>query len=286
MSELERWAARFSAPGYLFGTCAERVSGAPGAPAQAGWDGAARSPTAKAATASGSPNAGLDVGVGRLSRRPRIAKAQALAAERGVTLRTVEAENVVNWTWPAEAFDVVAAIFIQFASPDARLGYAGIRQALKAGGLLLMQGYRPEQLTYRTGGPDKAENLYTRSLLAEAFGDFASVTIDEHDSVIREGSGHAGMSALIDLVARKSSPLPHRNPVLPWHRRRPQPRKKRLSLAFEHPTTALARFSRCSWRAAVLSHRGTVANGQSWPQRGPRRLATCHEQFSVTCSKR
>jgi hypothetical protein len=40
-------------------------------------------------------------------------------------------------------------------------------------------------------------------LLEEAFGDFSSLEIEEHDSVISEGCGHAGMAALIDLVGRK-----------------------------------------------------------------------------------
>jgi hypothetical protein len=40
-------------------------------------------------------------------------------------------------------------------------------------------------------------------LLEEAFGDFASLEIKEHDSLVEEGSAHAGMSALIDLVGCK-----------------------------------------------------------------------------------
>ena len=78
-----------------------------------------------------------------------------------------------------------------------------MKQALRPGGLILMQGYRPQQLEYRTGGPGNVENLYTRALLEEAFGELAVIEINEHDSVIREGTGHNGMSALIDLVARK-----------------------------------------------------------------------------------
>jgi hypothetical protein len=66
-----------------------------------------------------------------------------------------------------------------------------------------MQGYRPEQLTYRTGGPSQVENLYTTALLEDSFGDFASIEISEHDSMVDEGGGHAGMSALIDFVGRK-----------------------------------------------------------------------------------
>jgi hypothetical protein len=40
-------------------------------------------------------------------------------------------------------------------------------------------------------------------MLEAAFGDFASIEIREHDSVVDEGAGHAGMSALIDLIGRK-----------------------------------------------------------------------------------
>jgi hypothetical protein len=74
---------------------------------------------------------------------------------------------------------------------------------LKPGGLLLMQGYRPEQLVYKTGGPSDAEQLYTRVILETAFGGMAELEIREHDSVISEGTAHVGMSALIDLVATK-----------------------------------------------------------------------------------
>jgi len=39
--------------------------------------------------------------------------------------------------------------------------------------------------------------------LQEAFGDFSALEIKEYDAMMSEGSGHAGMSALIDLVGRK-----------------------------------------------------------------------------------
>ena len=98
----------------------------------------------------------------------------------------------------------IAAIFIQFAGPKLRPKiFAGIRQALKPGGWAFVQGYRPEQLNYRTGGPDKVDNLYTRELLEKSFEDFSSIEIAEYDSEIHEGHGHGGMSALIDLVGCK-----------------------------------------------------------------------------------
>ena len=40
-------------------------------------------------------------------------------------------------------------------------------------------------------------------LLREAFAGWDIVSLQSYDADIREGSGHGGMSALIDLVARR-----------------------------------------------------------------------------------
>jgi len=203
MSELERWETRFSASEYWFGTApnaflagqAHRLR--PGQKALAIADGEGRNGVWLA-------EQGLDVL--SLDFSPSAGeKARALATERGVRLRTEQAD-VTTWNWPVAEFDVIAAIFVQFVGPELRTRmFEGMKQALKPGGLILMQGYRPEQLTYRTGGPAQVENLYTRAMLEQTFADL-DIEIREHDSAIHEGSGHNGMSALIDLVARKSGP--------------------------------------------------------------------------------
>lgn len=132
-----------------------------------------------------------------------LAKARRLAGERKVGLRTEEVD-LGAWRWPESHFDVVAAIFIQFAGPELRERiFAGIKRTLRPGGLLLLQGYRPKQLEYRTGGPPLVENLYTEELLRAAFADLDVTELRSHDDAIQEGSGHDGMSALVDLVARK-----------------------------------------------------------------------------------
>jgi SAM-dependent methyltransferase len=130
-------------------------------------------------------------------------KARKLAHERGVKLR-LEQGDLKTWTWPTATFDVVAGIFFQFLTPDLRATtFENIIKALKPGGLLLIEGYRPKQLEYKTGGPPHAEQLYTRELLEQSFGDLTSLDIREYDAEINEGTGHAGMSALIDLVGTK-----------------------------------------------------------------------------------
>jgi SAM-dependent methyltransferase len=129
-------------------------------------------------------------------------KARKLAKLRGVRLQTEHAD-LFAWR-PPRSFDVVAAIFIQFATPPQRADlFAKFVDWLKPGGVLVMQGYRPEQIAYGTGGPRQAENLYTTDMLRSAFAALTILHLREHDDVILEGGGHAGMSALIDLVARK-----------------------------------------------------------------------------------
>jgi cyclopropane fatty-acyl-phospholipid synthase-like methyltransferase len=130
-------------------------------------------------------------------------KADTLAAQRGVKL-DFEVADLLNWTWPEHHYDAVVAIFIQFATPAQRQQlFANFKKCLKPGGLLLLQGYGPRQLEYRTGGPSVLENLYTETQLRAELGDMDILLLREHDGEINEGSGHKGMSALVDLVARK-----------------------------------------------------------------------------------
>jgi cyclopropane fatty-acyl-phospholipid synthase-like methyltransferase len=201
MSEFERWEARFAGPEYHFGTepnaflksKAELLK--PGQKALSIADGEGRNGVFLA-------EQGLDVLAMDFSPTA-LAKSQALARRRGVTIRTEQAD-LDTWRWPAGAIDVVVAIFFQFCAPPLRTRvFDSIKRALKPGGLLLMEGYTPKQREYKTGGPSEVENLYTRKLLEQSFADFSSVEIREYDSEIHEGPGHGGMSALIDLVGRK-----------------------------------------------------------------------------------
>jgi len=132
-------------------------------------------------------------------------KAKKLAQLRGVQIEFEQAD-LENWEWGEDRFDAVAAIFIQFAGPALRAQmFDQIKRCLKPGGLLLLQGYTPRQLEFGTGGPPVAENMYTEALLRESFAGMEWLHFAEHDSVIREGTGHHGMSALIELAARKES---------------------------------------------------------------------------------
>ncbi len=198
------WDTRYAAEGYLFGTApnaflarqAPRLR--PGLSALALADGEGRNGVWLA-------EQGLDV-LSIDASAVALDKARLMARERGVKLRFEQAD-LATWAFPEQSFDLVVAIFIQFAGPELRARlFAGIRRALRPDGLLLLEGYRPEQLGYRTGGPPNAENLYTEPMLRAAFAGMEIIELASYDAEIAEGTAHHGMSALIDLVARQPRP--------------------------------------------------------------------------------
>jgi SAM-dependent methyltransferase len=199
--EFARWSARYAQPGHPFGTepnaflAAQRHRLKPGWKALALADGDGRNGVWLA-------RQGLDVlSVDYVPAAQE--KARALAAQWGVTLGT-ECADLAHWQWPRDRFDLVAAIMIQFSRPPLQGAiFEGVKSALKRGGLVILQGYRPEQLRYGTGGPPRAENMYTEALLRDAFADWRILHLAAHDDAISEGPGHHGLSALIDMVAEK-----------------------------------------------------------------------------------
>jgi len=138
-----------------------------------------------------------------------VEKAKRLAAGRNVTVRFQIADMLAaDWPPPQmhNAFDWVVGIFIQFVgAADRARQFAALKQATRPGGRVVLQGYTPKQLDYRTGGPSDMENLYTAELLRQAFADWQIEELVEYEDEIAEGSGHQGRSALIGLVALKPS---------------------------------------------------------------------------------
>lgn len=195
------WDERYTTPDYVFGTEPSgflvRNSGflEPGAKALAVADGEGRNSVFMAekglrVTAMDSAATGLE-------------KARRLAAERAVAV-DFRLADLKSWTWEPEAYDVVAAIFIQFAAPEFREEiFNGIERTLKPGGLLLLHGYTPRQLEFGTGGPSAVENLYEPDMLARRFGTWEIVRLEDYTAELAEGAGHSGTSALVDLIARK-----------------------------------------------------------------------------------
>jgi len=132
-----------------------------------------------------------------------IEKAKQLAKDKQVSV-ALSVASTHDWLWKPNHYDLVAAIFIQFATPNMRVEiFAQIRDSLKSGGYLILQGYTPKQLDYKTGGPPSIDHLYTTELIQDLLKGMQICNWQEYEAEIHEGDGHHGMSALMGVVARK-----------------------------------------------------------------------------------
>lgn len=203
---LQRWNERYGGDEYLFGTAPNAFLAShasllkPGQRALCIADGEGRNSVWLA-------EQGLEVVAFDFSP-VAVEKARRLAQSRGVEVR-YEVASVHEWRWPQSEFDprfdLVVAIFVQFADPPMRrFMFERMIGALRPGGLVLVEGYTPAQLEYATGGPKQVDQLYTEDLLREAFAALEILELRAYEAELNEGTRHTGMSALIDLVARKN----------------------------------------------------------------------------------
>jgi cyclopropane fatty-acyl-phospholipid synthase-like methyltransferase len=197
----ETWDARFSSDEYIFGTepnvwLAQHADlFKPGMRVLAVADGEGRNSVWMA-------KQGLQVDAFDISP-VGIEKAKKLARQQGVEVN-FSIHGVEDYPWSTGDYDAVVAIFIQFADPETRSTlFKRMKSALKPDGVILLQGYTPKQLDYKTGGPPNLSHLYTEDLLQEAFGDLDISELLAYEQVLTEGTQHHGQSALIGMVARK-----------------------------------------------------------------------------------
>jgi SAM-dependent methyltransferase len=132
-----------------------------------------------------------------------VAKARKLAAATGVSV-AFSVSGCDTWDWPSDTYDGAAAIFVQFADPEIRERmFADIIRSLKVGGILVLLGYSPKQLDYKTGGPSQLSHLYTEEMLRASFATTEILELRAFEADLAEGMRHRGQSALMGLVSRR-----------------------------------------------------------------------------------
>ena len=133
-----------------------------------------------------------------------LAKAKQFAKDNRVEVE-YSFSDTDSFTWQTNSYDAVVGIFIQFADPEMRARiFSQAHQALKPGGIFILQGYTPKQLEYKTGGPSLIEHLYTEEMIRELSEEFEILDLQCYEKELSEGARHTGMSALLGMVARKS----------------------------------------------------------------------------------
>ena len=135
-----------------------------------------------------------------------VAKARRLAAARRVGLNAMQADALA-WVWPRETYDVVALIYLHLAADERRFLHTKALSALKPGGLLILEAFRPEQLAAQAAGarcgPREARLLYTLADLAADFAGQDILELAEASAVLDEGALHVGASEVVRAIVRR-----------------------------------------------------------------------------------
>lgn len=195
------WDQNFSVPGYKYGTSANAflVAQAYRLPAAADvlvpGDGEGRNGVWLAQ--QGHRVTSVDVSTVGLE------KAQALAAQRGVTLRT-ELVDLADWVPIPCSVDAVVLTFVHLPPAIRRAAHRRLAAALRPGGVLLLEAFHPSQLKHSSGGPKAPEMLYTLQTLREDFaGALTEVLGWEGEVTLDEGPGHHGLAHVTRWIGRQ-----------------------------------------------------------------------------------
>lgn len=129
-------------------------------------------------------------------------KAQKLAEERGVQIRTVQSD-LADYALGVAKWAGIVSIFAH-TPPDIRKRvHADVVRALRPGGIFILEAYRPAQLELKTGGPPTAALMMTAEELRRELDGLELLLLEEVERDITEGRFHSGTGAVVQLIGRK-----------------------------------------------------------------------------------
>ncbi len=135
-----------------------------------------------------------------------VAKARNFAEESGVSINA-ELADLLTWNWPQAQYGIVAAIFVHFFDGDRPRMHRAMLDALRPGGYLILEAYRPEQIelqkAHHSGGPRTPDMLYSADKLRSDFQGASILTLEELEAELSEGTRHRGLAAIVRAVVRK-----------------------------------------------------------------------------------
>lgn len=131
-----------------------------------------------------------------------LAKAQKLAAEKGVKITTVQSD-LQDFAITPDTWQGIISIFCHLPSNLRAQLYSKVYQGLRSGGVFILEGFAPEQLQYNSGGPKDLDLLPSLMTLKQELSSFSHLTTKTLERELNEGAYHQGPAALIQILGKK-----------------------------------------------------------------------------------
>ena len=129
-------------------------------------------------------------------------RARQLAEQRGVSLVCVCCDLSEFEPEPSST-DLVMAIWMHLPPPLRARVHRRAVEALRPGGLLVLEAYTPRQLALGSGGPPSQELLIEPEQLRQELSGLDWLLLEETERAIQEGDYHRGNSAVVQACGRK-----------------------------------------------------------------------------------
>ena len=130
-------------------------------------------------------------------------KAQRLALDKGVEIETIVAD-LADYDPGRDSWDGIVSISAHMPPSLRRQVHARAVQALKPGGVFILEAYTPRQLEMEgIGGPPERALMMSLDELREELAGLDFSIGREVERHMSEGRYHQGLSAVVQLVARK-----------------------------------------------------------------------------------
>ncbi len=133
-------------------------------------------------------------------------KAKKLAAKHGVNIHCIHAD-LERFDLGTNQWDGIVSIFCHVPQQLRESLHRKLTQALKRGGIFLLESYTPRQLDYGTGGPPVAELMMSKAALEQELAGLQIDYLEELERDVIEGSHHTGRGAVVQAIA--ANPLRH-----------------------------------------------------------------------------
>lgn len=132
-----------------------------------------------------------------------LAKARRLAEERGLSIKTQQAD-LADYSIEPGAWSGIVSIFCHLPKSIRLPLHAAVVRGLRPGGVFILEAYTPQQLGRGTGGPQSIELLTSLDDLKRELAGLEFLRAQEVERVVREGQYHTGLASVVQIVARRA----------------------------------------------------------------------------------
>ena len=129
-------------------------------------------------------------------------KAERLAREMKVQI-SYRVCDILEFPFNAGTYDAVALIFIHAPSALRKMLHQAVVEALKPGGIVILEAFHTTQLGRDSGGPQSIDLLFSKEMLLEDFGSLEIELIEETEVDLDEGLFHGGAAKVLRFKGRK-----------------------------------------------------------------------------------